>query len=447
MALVNVDPEELARFRESWKREIELKKNPASSSGEAGPSAEHTSNTEDDGSSSSSSPRPGPSNETISGSPTVFAQTSGYFNNANVPSTVRLALSLYQRAVQHEQNGQLDEALMLYRQAFRIEPNVDQAYHTQEMLAVINTAQTLGVGGSGEDLGVDKLGDTLQRALAIQSGEAKGIVTGTLASLIEGFPPDLVFEPEDEEEPIHLNRLPEELLILIIRKLDHTTIERFAAVSRKARALTLDPGIWREFVVLSYKPPQVPSLESMVPILAHYLSDFRRVYVEHPRLRLDGVYIAVCHYVRPGLSENSWVNLSHLITYHRYLRFFPDGKVLSLLANEEAPPAQVIPTLKPSLRKKGLFIGTWTLTGTVVNIVNLIDASGRFPFPPVRHEPFARYAFKMELVLRSRPLGRWNKLEMAAYDSIDLETGNISSLGLKHERPFWFSKVKSFPAF
>jgi F-box protein 9 len=53
----------------------------------------------------------------------------------------------------------------------------------------------------------------------------------------------------------------------------------------------------------------------------------------------------------------------------------------------------------------------------------------------------------MELVLRSRPLGRWNKLEMAAYDSIDLETGNISSLGLKHERPFWFSKVKSFPAF
>jgi F-box protein 9 len=158
---------------------------------------------------------------------------------------VRLALSLYQRAVQHEQNGQLDEALMLYRQAFRIEPNVDQAYHTQEMLTVINTAQTLGVGGSAEDLGVDKLGDKLHRALAIQSGEAKGVVTGTLASLIEGFPPDLVFEPEDEDEPIHLNRLPEELLILIIRKLDHTTIERFAAVSRKARALTLDPGIWR----------------------------------------------------------------------------------------------------------------------------------------------------------------------------------------------------------
>ena len=53
----------------------------------------------------------------------------------------------------------------------------------------------------------------------------------------------------------------------------------------------------REFVVLCYKPPQVPSLESMVSVVTEYHSDFRRVYIEHPRVRLDGVYIAVCHYV------------------------------------------------------------------------------------------------------------------------------------------------------
>lgn len=33
-------------------------------------------------------------------------------------------------------------------------------------------------------------------------------------------------------------------------------------------------------------------------------------------------------------------------------RFFPDGQVLSLLANEEYKPALVIPMLKPSLRMK-----------------------------------------------------------------------------------------------
>lgn len=28
-----------------------------------------------------------------------------------------------------------------------------------------------------------------------------------------------------------------------------------------------------------------------------YFFDYRRMFIEHPRLRLDGVYIAVCHYM------------------------------------------------------------------------------------------------------------------------------------------------------
>ncbi|KAJ7446724.1 hypothetical protein FB451DRAFT_1148253 [Mycena latifolia] len=454
----NADLDELARFREEWKREVQQKRNGGPH--QAPPPKAQTRQLQlsqldydipEDTSSGTATPQPGPSSETISGSPNVFAP-SGHFKSSDIPTAVRHALSIYRRAVEHEQSGQLDKALALYRQAFRMEPNVDRAYQTQEMLASISAAQTQGVSSTklGEDLAsVDQLAKTLQFA-AIKSGEGHGGITGTLASLIEGFPPDLVFEPEDEEQPIFLNMLPEELIVLIIRRLDHTAIERFAAVSRKTRVLTLDPSIWRELVVLSYKSPQVPSLESMVPVVKEYHSDFRRVYVEHPRLRLDGIYIAICHYVRPGLSENSWVNISHLITYHRYLRFFPDGMVLSLLANEETSPAQLIHTLKPSLRKKGLFIGTWKLSGSVVTISNLIDASGRFPIPPIStpgsSEPYARYSFSMILSLRSRPTGRWNKLELTAYNSVDLENGNTTPLGLRHERPFWFSKVKSFPA-
>lgn len=318
--------EELARFREEWKREVEQKRIPPP---QQGPHKAHTQKLQffadyelpEDTNSGTATPQAGPSSETISGSPTAIApSTSGHFNRSTVPPAVRNALSVYQRAVQHEQSGQLDEALLLYRQAFRMEPNVDRAYQTQEMLDSINAAQrqVLSSAKPGENLaGVEELATTLQRAVAITSGEGHGvIITTTLASLIEGFPQDLVFEPEDEERPIHLNILPEELLILIIRKLDHTSIERFAAVSRRARVLSLDPGIWRyvlflfrgsllltcalirELVVLSYKPPQVPSLESMAPVVAQYHSDFRRVYVEYPRVRLDGVYIAVC----PGFS-------------------------------------------------------------------------------------------------------------------------------------------------
>jgi len=266
-----------------------------------------------------------------------------------------------------------------------------------------------------------------------QTGSA--VATGTLASLLASWPRDLAFEPENETAPTPLQRLPDELLVLVLRGLDTATLERFATVNRKARMVTLDSEIWRDFVRATYKPPQIPDDQDINALLHHYLADYRRFYIEHPRLRLDGVYIAVCHYIRSGLSENAWVNVSHLITYHRYLRFYPNGQVLSLLANEDMGPQQVIPVLKPTLRMKGLSIGNWELTGNTVLVTSLLDPSAGSRM---------KFAFQMTLELRSRPLGRWNRLEFRAYDTVDIESGEATPLPLGHERPFWFSKVKSY---
>ncbi|KIK08825.1 hypothetical protein K443DRAFT_671883 [Laccaria amethystina LaAM-08-1] len=365
------------------------------------------------------------------------------------------ALDVYRRAVQHEQRGELDDALRSYRQAFNLDPHVDQAYNREEMLAGILQAQK-----SAEANQVDELASRVEESLSLKS-VSKGkeiVVTGTLSTVIRFFPKNLRFEPENEDELALLNKLPDELLVIIIRNLDHTSVERFAAVNRKARILSLDSVIWREFIRAVYKPPQVPDVDVMIPVIDRHLSDFRRVYIEHPRVRLDGVYIAICHYVRPGLSENHWVNISHLITYHRYLRFFPNGQVLSLLANEEHSPQQIVPILKPTLRMKGLFLGTWYLSGTTVYLSDLTDSSGRSTLPISRDQlPLAgqsssgssendnaRYVFDMTLKLRSRPLGRWNILDIKSYDSVNLETGDNAPVALKHERPFWFSKVRSY---
>lgn len=56
----------------------------------------------------------------------------------------------------------------------------------------------------------------------------------------------------------------------------------------------------------------------------------------------------------------------------------------------------------------------------------------------------ARYSFQMMLELRSRPLGRWNRLDFQEYDSVSVATGEAIALPLKKERPFWFSKVRSY---
>jgi F-box protein 9 len=54
---------------------------------------------------------------------------------------------------------------------------------------------------------------------------------------------------------------------------------------------------YRKLVEKTYVPPQVPSDDTIESVIEEYLADYRKIYVEYPRLRLDGVYIAVCHYV------------------------------------------------------------------------------------------------------------------------------------------------------
>ena len=88
---------------------------------------------------------------------------------------------------------------------------------------------------------------------------------------------------------------------------------------------------FRERVQSIYKFPQITEEENISVLLAKHMQDYRRFYIEHPRIRLDGVYIAVCHYMyetvscnifhlghgltircssRDGISENAWVNVS-----------------------------------------------------------------------------------------------------------------------------------------
>ena len=194
--------------------------------------------------------------------------------------------------------------------------------------------------------------------------------------------------------------------------------------------------IGRDFVVLGYKPPQIPYPETILDLVKTYGVDFRRLYIETPRVRLDGVYIAVCRYLRPGLSDNAWVNVTHEITYHRYLRFFPDGIVVSLLTSDQTPPREIIPVLTPSLNMKSLFTGFWELHDSVVYLTSLADPTGSFTLP---------YVFQMTLQLTSRPLGRWNKLAIIAYDSVHVESGEMIPVSINQENtPFVFSKVRSY---
>lgn len=98
----------------------------------------------------------------------------------------------------------------------------------------------------------------------------------------------------------------------------------------------------------------------------------------------------------------------------------PDGIVLSFLCSDATmTPSQVIPLLKlDGSRMKGLHVGQWYMKESALYessepelvIEGLLEASGTSVGPVINPLTVgnvdAKYSFRMQLALKSRPLGR-----------------------------------------
>lgn len=125
------EPAELARFRAEWLAELKKRKaEDAAGSQTAPPNFEVNLKAESSSSSGIHAPSvavpqdtPGPSTQTISGTPAALTYVSPAAvrgGSAALPPVLGTALNIYRRAVEHEQQSELDNALLLYRQAFRM---------------------------------------------------------------------------------------------------------------------------------------------------------------------------------------------------------------------------------------------------------------------------------------------------------------------------------------
>ncbi|EPQ30763.1 uncharacterized protein PFL1_01664 [Pseudozyma flocculosa PF-1] len=515
--------------------------------------------------------------------------------NESIQSSIRSAVETYARAVEMERGGQLDEALVSYRRAFKLNSNADRLYHRAQLLI---SDPDVAPQQSDALLSSPDVAEKVRRALDIddhrflaiqerkvreaqakERGEtyteiSRADETSTVpASSAAGpgagaktSPPDQLaklfgkltiqgggerdfsqidFVPEDEEKEVLLSRLPDEILLHVLRmviaprgrrgakiakpkppttdelaaqqaraagaasKLDRqagkltnpaaanpaskstaseaasgpaaatatatasgeateSSVDKPAAPSRrhlgigivlggadwqaleligrtcwKLRLLTRSPTLWKEVVRETYYPPILDT--AAVPLEALYAQhhhDWRTVFVNQPRVRLNGCYIAACHYARPGMSEESvWIRVVHVVEFYRSIRFLPDGRCLSLLTTE--PPSETVRKLEPGLKAKGFARGRWELfpdgldddewegrpRGPKVTVEDLRD--------PTMH----KYAFRMVFALRQTGRGKWNKLELLEYFSVNLSNGEVLALPQKHSKPFHFSRV------
>lgn len=204
---------------------------------------------------------------------------------------------------------------------------------------------------------------------------------------------------------------------------------------------------------------------------------WREMFRSRPRIRFHGCYISTVNYVRSGqMSTNqaTWGGSPvHIVTYYRYLRFFRDGTAISLLTTSE--PADVVHHLTrdllrlhrdrpehpqhphhhhpqhqhhhlPSALMRLAHRGRWRL-GAPPDVGNANGAAddGEAALCIETEGVAPQYEYRMNLALRSAGrAARNNKLVWRAFHSYNKLTDDWAEFGPKNEKPFFFSRVKSY---
>ncbi|BFZ64984.1 hypothetical protein YB2330_006147 [Saitoella coloradoensis] len=403
-----------------------------------------------------------------------------------VPTDPASALEMYESAVHAEAQGNLSAALKKYRAAFKLDAHVDNLY--RKALKDGKIGQKPAEGGDGKKDGKD---DEYYRTMqTTHDYTEKENAETSLSLLLTKFRlGDLLLQnTEDPTIPsCPLDLLPNELLINILTHVALLDVAALGRISRTCKKMFVmafgEEGVWRGVCGEYYRhmtyaepEPQSPTPPSdedgdvgpNVEIvqtpeerhrvreeaeLAKYGGSYLQMFTLRPRIRLDGVYISTCNYTRPGVNDGAWNTPIHVVTYFRFLRFFGEGRVVSVLTTDE--PREVVADLgvekedseevadvrgkrvrgREDTKKKpepGVAWGTWALDPT---------SSGRLHIHLSGH---GKYFFEMELQIKSTSRGRHNKLAWVRFESVSKETGERMEFGLRNDKPYFFSRVRRY---
>lgn len=427
------------------------------------------------------------------------------------------ALEHYEKAVERESQGNLGESVAHYRKAYRLDAKVDQSYRkkhfpTKPKPTSVNpsnaseTVPNTAHHSSKEPDAPLPFPDLIASFATLSIPNAEPVIEGT------------------EPPPCYINKLPVEVLIELLRFVavrDPSDFVRLALVCKKlAFHVFNESAIWKrvatgpEFGLASQqyqfstdvqgRPAIFQTLEkdedengeSQGPVDGTLFSvdtDWRDFFHNHPRIRFTGVYISTVNYTRAGGSSatiSTWTSQVHIVTYYRYLRFFRDGTVISLLTVSEprdvvhlltrenvslirggkdaAHPlnftssahalthsSKEIEKLPPTARDlmKHALRGRWRLchplltdpsSGTEVGAN--IGTAGDLHIETEGAGP--RYLYTMHLSLksssRSKHTTKNNKLIWKGFWSYNQLTDDWSEFHLRNDKAFYFSRVKAY---
>lgn len=426
----------------------------------------------------------------MSGSTSILDSKDSFDTNVGGSSSGSSseAIKLFERAMEKESHGLMSEAVELYRKAFKLNDQVDLLYRSHKVPHAVKKLEL--TRGKNSTVKVDE-------------EIVKQINVNELLDSFEQL--DIAYEKEDENgeanEASPLLNLPNDIWISILEILLISHPEswfNYSITCKKNAFLGFRSSIlWMKLCNLVF-PQQIyeenqlftegslndiededlpiPKLQEL--IVPQYGHSWKKMLNERPFIKFLGCYISVVNYYSEGGRaefSNSWTNPARLITYYRYLRFYPDGSCVKVLTHLD--PSSVIPSLlkrnkflipvysehqlqqqlqqQQTLQQSQsqaqsaqshakslthqIFKGKWNITSDEELHVTITEGS------------VATYDFHYYFKLKSLgPIFRHNKLAWIKYyalkKEIDEATGEreISEFTLKNERPFLFLKVRRY---
>lgn len=244
-------------------------------------------------------------------------------NTALTKSLEEEARQLFVQGTELEKNGDLYGAIKYYRKAMQLVPDIELKIDTYNKH--IRERQLSGTSGDSYD-DSDKSSD---------ESEDENIKDGRLFAHIQRKINKAQYfcDPKNEQRAVHISAVPSEILLYILKwvvssDLDIRSLEMCSEVSRGFYLLSRDTEIWRLIC-------KVGGLD--VAKLPSAFASWREMYLDRKKIFFNGCYISKTTYIRHGENsfQDQFYRPVHIVAYYRYLRFFPDGRVLMLNTPDE----------------------------------------------------------------------------------------------------------------
>jgi len=237
-----------------------------------------------------------------------------------------------------------------------------------------------------------------------------------------------------EEDLALIQRLfPDELVFNIFSRLGPYNLGKAACVCKQWQQHTENPRHWEAACRQAFTAAHKSADLTQKTLRDKYRGSWRRMFLLTPHVRYDGLYVSRNTYIRQGAIEWRRQQTTHLVSYFRYYRFFPDGTLLYRtsphVVSKVAKSMQRNPVNTAKQRDDTVHSGRYLIKGQTVYCV-------------VTYPNSRMTEIRSRLVVRSTHEGANNRLDIHSIYSYDRDLDMSTPFTAPDEDPDGLSRLE-----